>query len=451
VSTTTATVAPGAPPPRWQVRVPGSKSLTNRALLLAAVAGQGRSRLRNPLLSDDTHVMVEAARALGATVEVSTDADGAAVWSVGGLAGPPTGDASVWCGMAGTVGRFLLPMLAAGEGRFAVDAHPQLRRRPLGLLLKALRAQGAEIEGETFPLSLISHGLAGGDLEVDASVSSQFLSGLLMAAPLARTTTTLRFDTVVSRPYLDLTSATMRAFGVSAGVGDREINVPVSGYVAADYDVEPDASTASYFLASAALTGTTATLPGLDRRETAQGDIELVDFLERMGCEVRDGVSGIELTGPATLRGVDVDMNNSSDVFMTLACVAPFADGPTTIGGIGHARLKESDRIGATAENLRRLGITVEEGEDFLRVLPGVPQTARLPTYDDHRIAMAFSLIGARVPVIIEEPEVVAKTCPTFFELWRETGAAVSLPGDVDDAELATGGNQTGSASGEQW
>ncbi len=450
MSTITATVAPGAPPERWQVRVPGSKSLTNRALLLAAVAGQGRSRLRNPLLSDDTQVMVEAARALGASVEASTDADGAAVWSVGGLAGPPTGDASIWCGMAGTVGRFLLPMLAAGEGRFAVDAHPQLQRRPLGRLLTALRSQGAEIEGESFPLALTAHGLAGGDLEVDASVSSQFLSGLLMAAPLARTTTTLHFETVVSRPYLDLTAATMSAFGVGAAVGDHEITVPVGGYAAAAYDVEPDASTASYFLASAALTGTTVTLPGLDRRATAQGDIELVEFLERMGCEVRDGEAGIELTGPAVLRGVEVDMNNSSDVFMTLACVAPFADGPTTIGGIGHARVKESDRIGATADNLRRLGITVDEGDDYLRVHPGTPQTTRLPTYDDHRIAMAFSLIGTRVPVIIEEPGVVAKTCPTFFELWRETGAAVSLPGDVyDDAALA-GGNPA-AASGDEW
>lgn len=457
MSETTVTVAPGAPLPEWQVRVPGSKSLTNRALLLAAVAGQGRSRLRNPLLADDTEVMAGAVRALGASVEASTDADGSAVWTVGGLAGPPTGDASVWCGMAGTVGRFLLPMLAAGEGRFALDADPQLQRRPLGALLQGLRAQGAEIDGDAFPLTLVAHGLTGGELEVDASVSSQFLSGLLMAAPLAHAATTLRFNTVVSRPYLELTAATMRAFGVGAAMDANEINVPVAGYVATEYDVEPDASTASYFLASAALTGTTVTLPGLDRRVTAQGDIELVAFLERMGCMVRDAEDGLELTGPPRLRGIEVDMGNSSDVFMTLACVAPFAEGPTTVGGIGHARVKESDRIGATAENLRLLGITVEEGEDYLRVHPGAPQTARLPTYDDHRIAMAFSLIGTHSPVVLEDPDVVAKTCPTFFELWRETGAAVSLPDDVIDDAASVGLGSVGAAEaaadsgGDEW
>jgi 3-phosphoshikimate 1-carboxyvinyltransferase len=424
-ATTTAPavrVSPGAPPADWTVRVPGSKSLTNRALLLAGVAG-GRSRLVAPLLADDTEVMAQALRDLGAGVE-AVAGDHGSDWVVDGLAGPPRGEAAVYCGMAGTVGRFAVPMLAAGTGRFAVDAHPQLRRRPLGPVLDALRGQGAEIEGEALPLTVVAHGLAGGDVAVDASVSSQFLSGLLMAARLARAPSSLRFGALVSAPYLQLTIDVMTAFGAPVQRGDGVLHVAPGGYRAVELEIEPDVSTASYFLASAALTGTTVTLPGLDLDATGQGDIELVSYLERMGCTVT-ARSPLSLTGPAQLAGVHVDMGNSSDVFMTLACIAPFADGPTTIEGVGHARVKESDRVGATAENLRRLGITVDEGRDHLRIHPGQPLTARLPTYEDHRIAMAFALIGARVPVELADPEVVAKTCPTFFTLWRATGAVV--------------------------
>ncbi len=335
--------------------------------------------------------MGDALRTLGATVDEERDADGSVRWRVGGLGRPPSGYAEVYCGMGATVGRFLVPMLAAGQGRFEIDAHAQLRRRPLGPVLQALRAQGAVITGEAFPLVLEASGLAGGEVEVDGSISSQFLSGLLMAAPFARADTRLHFDTLVSKPYLDLTLDAMRAFGVEVDVTPDAMSVARGGYAATDFAVEPDASTASYFLGSAAITGTTVRLPGLDRRATAQGDIELVNFLEQMGCTVHDG-EALELTGPERLRGVTVNMGNSSDVFMTLACVAVFADGPTTIEGIGHARVKESDRIAACAENLRRLGIEVEEGRDYIRIQPGVPQAdTQLPTYEDHRIAMAFS------------------------------------------------------------
>ncbi len=328
--------------------------------------------------------------------------------------------------MGATVGRFLVPMVAAGRGRFAVDAHAQLRRRPLGPVLAALRAQGAAIDGDAFPLVIGASGLSGGEVQIDASVSSQFLSGLLMAAPFARADTRLCFETLVSKPYLDLTLNAMRAFGVEAEVQPDAISVTRGAYRAAEFQVEPDVSTASYFLASAALTGTTVRLPGLDRRKTAQGDIELVEFLERMGCTIRDG-EALELTGPDQLHGIEANMGNSTDVFMTLACVAVFADGPTTITGIGHARVKESDRIAACAENLRRLGIKVDEGPDYLRVHPGSPQGTWLPTYEDHRIAMAFSLIGIRDAVMLDDPSVVGKTCPEFFELWRGTGATVIM------------------------
>jgi 3-phosphoshikimate 1-carboxyvinyltransferase len=416
-------VAPGRPQPNWRVEVPGSKSLTNRALLLAAVA-DGTSRLANTLVADDTLVMRDALTALGAQI---TAHDGELL--VGGLGGPPTHPASLYCGMGGTVGRFLLPMVAAGTGRFALDAHPQLRRRPLGTVLGALRAQGAEITADSFPLEVLAAGLAGGVLEVDTSVSSQFLSGLMLAAPLARTATTLRFDRPVSAPYLELTAAVMAAFGATVVMGDRQVTVEPGRYRADDYAVEPDASTASYFLASAALTGTEVALARMHRRRTGQGDIVLAEHLAEMGAELIDGPQGLSLRGPAkALRGVHVDMSDASDVFMTLACVAPFADSPTTIEGLSNVRVKESDRLAATAENLARLGIAVEEGPDFLRVHPGSPRPdVRLPTYEDHRIAMAFSLIGTRVPVELEDPRVVDKTCPTFWELWPASGAQVTL------------------------
>ncbi len=418
-------IAPGDPPPRWSVRVPGSKSITNRVLLLAGVAS-GRSVLLDPLVADDTRSMAAALRTVGVGFEERDDGTGRLRWLIEGLGAPPTGPEEIYCGMGATVGRFLVPMLAAGRGRFAVDAHAQLRRRPLGPVLTALRAQGAAIDGDSFPLVIGASGLSGGEVQVDASVSSQFLSGLMMAAPFARADTRLSFETLVSKPYLDLTLDAMRGFGVEADVQADAVRVERGGYRAAEFQIEPDVSTASYFLASAALTGTTVRLPGLDRRRTAQGDIELLEFLERMGCEVHDG-GGLELTGPDRLRGIEANMGNSTDVFMTLACVAVFADGPTTITGIGHARVKESDRITACAENLRRLGIEVDEGPDFLRVHPGAPQGTCLPTYEDHRIAMAFSLIGTHDAVMLEDPSVVSKTCPDFFELWRETGATVIM------------------------
>ncbi|MGC9219784.1 MAG: 3-phosphoshikimate 1-carboxyvinyltransferase [Solirubrobacteraceae bacterium] len=415
-------VSPGAVPPSWTVRVPGSKSITNRVLLLAGMAA-GRSQIRAPLLADDTLAMMRALRALG--VQIASQPDGG--WLVDGLGGAPRGPAELYCGMGATVGRFLVPMLAAGHGQFDVDAHPQLRRRPLGPVLDALRAQGAQITGEKFPLTVHASGLNGGEITVDGAVSSQFLSGLLMAAPFARTPTKLRFGSVVSRPYLDLTFDAMRAFGVRAQLGDGVATVPVSAYTAAGVTVEPDVSTASYFLASAAITSSSVSLAGVDRRVTRQGDIELVSVLEQMGCRVKDG-DALTLSGPDRLRGVTVAMGNSSDVFMTLACAAVFADGPTTIAGIGHARAKESDRIAACAENLQRLGIAVEQGPDHLRVVPGVPRpNVVLPTYEDHRVAMAFSLIGARVPVILEQPSVVGKTFPEFFNVWPVTGAHVEL------------------------
>lgn len=427
---TIARVAPGSVPADWTITVPGSKSITNRVLLLAAVAA-GTSRVGNALDADDTRVMLDALRALGAGV---APGEGEGSWEVDGLGGPPRGGSDapleLWCGMAGTVGRFLVPVCAAGRGRFAFTADPQLLGRPLGPLLAALAQQGARLDppdATALPLALTADGLRGGDVAVDTSVSSQFLSGLLLAAPLAREASRFAVDLPVSASYVDLTLDALRAFGADVRRGDDEIVVAPGGLRAADLAVEPDASTASYFLAAAAVTGTTVTIPGLDLDRTRQGDAQLAVLLERMGCRIvrRGPVTLQGPAGPGGLRGIEADMRDCSDVFMTLACVAPFAEEPTTITGIGNVRVKESDRIAAVEENLRRLGIATEAGEDWLRVHPGAPATARLPTFRDHRIAMAFSVVGLRAPVELEDPAVVEKTCPPFFDLWRRIGADV--------------------------
>lgn len=423
---TVAVVEPGGRPERWSVPVPGSKSITNRMLALAAVA-DGTSRIANALPAGDTQVMVEAIEALGAGVAPTPEGDG---WTVRGLGGPPRarpGTSQIWCGMAGTAARFLPALCAAGRGSFGFDADPQLRGRPLGPLLGALVAQGAAVEPEgaaTLPFTLRASGLAGGRVAVEVGMSSQFLSGLMLAAPFSREEATFDATFPVSRPYIDLTIDAMRAFGVDVQHDAATIAVAPQRYRAADLTVEPDASTASYFLAASALTGSTVTIPGLDLATTRQGDARLAHLLARMGCRiVKRGP--LTLQGAPELRGIEADMSECSDVFMTLACVAPFASSPTTISGIGHVRRKESDRIDAVATNLARLGAGTEVGADFIRVYPSMPRSARLPTFRDHRIAMAFALVGLRVPVEIEEPEVVAKTCPSFFELWTRSGAAV--------------------------
>jgi 3-phosphoshikimate 1-carboxyvinyltransferase len=413
-------IAPGRRPGRVRVRVPGSKSLTNRALLLAGLAC-GRSRISGALEAEDTEAMRGALRAIGARIE----ADGKDL-VVDGLAGPPRGPASIDCRMAGTVARFLVPVLAAGSGSFVVDAHPQLRRRPLGPVLEALRRQGASVEGDALPLRIRAVGLSGGTVAVDSSISSQFLSGLAIAAPLARAPTELRFGSLASAPYLELTLQAMRAFGAEVSRAPGAVSVKPRSYERTHVRIEPDVSSASYFLAGAALSGASIELPGIGLATTAQGDIALARHLVAMGARIV-AEKPLELAGPERLRGVSVEMGESSDVFMTLACVAPFADGPTTIEGIGHARLKESDRLAAVAENLTRLGVRCQVGLDWLRVWPGEPRPdVLLPTYEDHRIAMAFSLIGLRVPVGLADPAVVAKTFPSFFELWETMGAEVA-------------------------
>jgi 3-phosphoshikimate 1-carboxyvinyltransferase len=424
----TMRIAPGDRPDAFAVVVPGSKSITNRAVLLAGVA-QGASQIVAPLLSDDTLDMLGAIRSLGGEVTRGDDA----VWTIRGLGGAPVsaGRTDVWCGMAGTVARFMLPMCAAGTGRFVFDADAQLRGRPIGHLVQALEGQGVAFDpaGPThLPVAMDAAGLPGGAVDVDTTVSSQFVSGLLMSAPFATDPSRFPIRDAVSRPYIDMTAEVMRRFGAAVSPGDdpADLVVATGGYGATRFAVEPDASTASYFLAAAAVTGSRVTIGGLDPATSMQGDVRLVELLAQMGCEVQAAGGGVSLRGPQGLRGIVADMTDCTDVFMTLACVAVFADGPTTIHGIATTRVKESDRVSAVAENLARLGIRTEEGPDHLTIHPGTPTTALLPTYRDHRIAMAFSAIGLRTPVELEDPGVVSKTCPTFFDLWPATGAVVT-------------------------
>lgn len=410
-------------------RFPGSKSITNRALLLAAAA-RGRSRLYAPLRSDDTLAFRSALAELGVRVTehskravVGGQTGATEYWEVTGLGGGPSGDADIWCADAGTAARFLTPFAAAGTGRFTFDGSPQLRARPLAPLAAALARLGAEVDpgpDGTLPLTVRANGLGGGGIDLAAGQSSQYLTGLLLAGPLMRTPLTVRTEGLVSRPYVDMTLALMRRFGVDAEVEGGVYTVRPGAYTGTDLVIEPDASTASYFLAAAAVTGTSVTVPGLGE-SSLQGDLRFADVLRRTGARVRIGRDSTTVTGTGPLRGgFTVDMGEISDTFMTLAAIAPLADAPITIRGIGHARLKESDRIAAVAENLGAIGITADTGPDWITVHPGRPGGARISCRRDHRIAMAFSVLGLRVPgIALDDPACVVKTFPDFHAEFR--------------------------------
>jgi 3-phosphoshikimate 1-carboxyvinyltransferase len=415
------------------VAVPGSKSVTNRALLLAALA-DGESSLDGALVADDTRAFADGLRALGfeVTGAETGDApggDAAGRLSVRGAAGRiPAREARVWCADAGTAARFLLAACAAGQGRYAFDASVQLRRRPMGLLMDALRAQGAAFEpaaANALPLTLVADGLTGGTVALAGDVSSQFVSALLLAAPLARSPLTISVENLVSRPYVDMTLAMMAEFGVPAERdGYATFTVRPCTYRARGYKVEPDASTASYFFAAAAIAPGRVTVPGVRRHDGLQGDVGFLDVLESMGCIVAEDVAGVTVLGPDVVAGLTVDMADISDTFMTLAAIAPFATAPVTITGIGNVRGKESDRIAAMEEGLRRVGVRTESGADHLRVLPGPTRGAVIDPHGDHRIAMSFSVLGLRTPgVVIDDSGCVRKTCPAFFDLWRDLEA----------------------------
>jgi 3-phosphoshikimate 1-carboxyvinyltransferase len=414
-------IVPFGRPVDTTVVVPGSKSYTNRALVCAALA-HGRSTVTGALLSDDTEAMVGCLRSLGVAAAVH----GSSMVVDGAGAQFPIETATLNCRQSGTTARFVLPMLAVGRGSYVVDAHPQMLHRPMGDQVAALRHLGATIaEPERvghLPLVVHADGLIGGAVSLPGSASSQFLSGLLLSGPMMTTGLDVRITTdLVSRSYVDLTVEVMRAFGATVTEPDgRDANrflVAPGGYVATEYEVEPDASAASYFFALAAVTGGSVTVAGLGSAST-QGDMALLPILARMGCNVDIRSDATTVSGFAR-SGVEVDMSDCSDVASTLAAVAAFAETPTRVTGIGFIRKKETDRIAAVVTELRRCGIDAEEEPDGFIVRPGPLGPAVIETYQDHRMAMSFAVLGARVPGIsIVDPSCVNKTFPEFWKVF---------------------------------
>ncbi|MFN8624994.1 MAG: 3-phosphoshikimate 1-carboxyvinyltransferase [Candidatus Binatia bacterium] len=411
-------VLPLAQPPDCEVRVPGSKSITNRALLIAALA-DGESTIEEALFSDDTQYMAQAWRQLG--IPVTEDAAGER-FIVGGRRGTvPAPRAELYVGNAGTAMRFLVAALCIGHGQFRVDGSARMRERPIQDLLGALAQLGARVRSATGngcpPVFIDADGLVGGRARISADKSSQFLSAVLLAAPYARRQVDVEVTGgLVTPPYIDMTVGMMRAFGVAVRHEDhRRFTVEPAVYGARRYRVEPDASSAQYFFAAAALCGGRVRVRGLGP-QSLQGDVRFVDLLERMGATVVRGEDFLEIRGGAQLDGIDADLNAISDTAPTLAALAPFARRPVVIRNIAHARLQESDRVHAVATELQRLGVRVQELDDGLRIEPSTIRPAVIDTYDDHRLAMAFALVGLRAPgVAIRHPECVRKTFPDYF------------------------------------
>lgn len=404
------------------VNVPGSKSLSNRALLLAALA-KGETHLTNLLDSEDIHHMLNALTKLGVSYRLS---DCKTECWVTGIQGAFTvvGSVSLFLGNAGTAMRPLCAALAASQGEFELTGEPRMEERPIGALVDSLRQAGADISylknTDYPPLLIKGQTLKGGNVTVDGSVSSQFLTALLMSAPLFAADTTISISgELVSKPYIDITLDTMAKFGIEVENQNYQAFV-VKG--AQQYQspgkfmVEGDASSASYFLAAGAIKGGTVRVTGIGKN-SIQGDIKFAEVLEKMGAKVDWQDEYIEVTG-APLHGVDLDMNHIPDAAMTIATAALFATGDTSIRNIYNWRVKETDRLAAMSTELRKVGATVIEGEDFISISPPKKLIhADIDTYNDHRVAMCFSLVAlSDTPVTINDPKCTAKTFPDYFQ-----------------------------------
>ncbi len=405
---------------------PGSKSLTNRAMVLAAL-GRGPCQLDNVLLADDTRVMIDALRQLG--FELALD-EGASRLTVQGRAGEiPSQHAKLFCGNSGTTIRFLAALCALGRGRFDLDGIARMRQRPIGQLVELLRQVGTRVQylGEAGfpPISVLADGLPGGMMRFGAALSSQYLSAILMSAPYARHEVRVGlFDRQTSWPYVAMTLRLMDAFGLTPELtrdpttGEPcEIIVPQGAYQQSQHTIEPDASNATYFLAAAAIRpGARLTIQGLGR-QSLQGDIGFADVLQRMGVERLIKADSVTVAGTDRLEGIDVDLQSMPDTAQTLAVVAVFASGPSVLRGLHTLRVKETDRLVALSNELTKLGATVAIDDDTLRIdPPKVITPASIDTYDDHRMAMSFAVAGTRAPgITIRDPACVNKTYPGFF------------------------------------
>lgn len=428
------------------VGVPGSKSITNRALLLAALA-EGTSTLRDVLFSDDSRHFLSCIQALGFETDVN---EKERVVTVKGLDGKiPRPAADLYVGSAGTAARFLSAWLGLSEGVYCLDASEQMRRRPMAPLLDSLKKLGCEIRfaGEKghFPFTLAGHGFAEDQITVNIDASSQFLSALLISSRLSEKPFTTLLEGSHGMAYVDMTVKMMKQFGVTARPlyypAENADNHDCSGcagstrpygyridsgqrYAALDYQVEPDMSAACYFYSMSPLLGIPVTVPNIHRNQNClQGDTAFFGVLEQMGCTVSDTDYGVlvEPPAPGVFHGVAADLSAFSDQAITLAAMAPFADSPTVITGIGHIRHQESDRIAAITAELRKMGIRCESTRDSVTVYPGTPRPCTVETYDDHRMAMGFSLIGLRSPgIAIANPGCCRKTFEGYFDVLEE-------------------------------
>jgi 3-phosphoshikimate 1-carboxyvinyltransferase len=412
------TITPLSYPITKTLKIPGSKSITNRALLLAALA-QGTSTLSNVLNADDSMAFANALVALG--ISLTWDKKNNTCHIEGSNGHFPNTFAHVFCQDAGTAARFLLAACATQRGTFTFDGTPRLRQRPHDALIQALRQQGTAIDANHFPLTLSQQKkLLGGTIAISGENSSQYISALLMASPLAANPTTLVCEHL-RQSYVKITCQMMREFGVN--VLQKSINeffIPNDKiYHARDYTIEPDLSTAAYFFAAAAITQSEITIPLLNRRHCLQGDIRFLEVLEKMGCKVIEKANAISLQGPEKLTGIEIDMNEFSDTFMTLSAIAPFATSPVIIHGLTHTQHQESNRVEAVLTNLKKLGIHCEGDAHHIKIYPGLPyHQVMLHSFADHRIAMAFSLVGLKIPgITIQHAECVSKTCPEYFSL----------------------------------
>ncbi|WP_101757207.1 3-phosphoshikimate 1-carboxyvinyltransferase [Oceanicoccus sp. KOV_DT_Chl] len=409
-----------------EVVIPGSKSLSNRALLLAAMAG-GQTTITNLLDSDDIRHMLHALKQLGVKYTLSADRTTCVVNGKGGALASE-GEYELFLGNAGTAMRPLTAALClCAGGQFTLTGEPRMYERPIGHLVDALNPLGANVEyikDQGYPpLKIVGSGLQGGQIEIDGSISSQFLTALLMSAPLAQGDITITVKgELVSKPYIDITLDLMAKFGISVMNQDYKV-FAISGsqkYVSpGEVMVEGDASSASYFLAAAAIKGGTVRVYGVGKN-SVQGDIRFAEVLAKMGAEINYGDNYIEAS-KGRLDGVDVDLNHIPDAAMTIATVALFANGPTTIRNIYNWRVKETDRLSAMATELKKVGAEVVEGEDFITISPPASiASAAIDTYDDHRIAMCFSLAAmGKDAITINDPDCTAKTFPTYFELFK--------------------------------
>ena len=401
------------------VTIPGSKSYTNRALITSLLAN-GESVMKNALLSEDTRVMISCLGELGIPVSVIEEENTIRITGCEGKI--PVDRASLFARNAGTVVRFMTAALTLGDGKYEIDGIERMRQRPIQQLIDALNQLGADVsskEGTGCPPVLINaSGLKGGTVKIPGNISSQYISAILLTAPYANSDVRIVvIDDLASKNYVDMTLDVMSRFGVTVERDSYRGFSVKSGqvYKGCEYMVEPDASGASYFLAAAAITGGKVRVDGLGEG-SLQGDARFVDILGKMGCSIKKSSDWLEVEG-GELSGIDIDMNDTPDVVQTLAPVAAFAKGNTRIRNVKNLRYKETDRITAVVNELKKVGVEAREFEDGIEIIPSPPHSADISTYNDHRMAMSFALFGLRTKGIkIKNPECVEKTFPDYFE-----------------------------------